>query len=100
MKKGYQGDEIWSAVSPVTGKWELVDPEREFIPGNNHHTVLLQAAGRLRDSLWGFNFSKCQRTVTRSKLFAKNYSPAKRSRCSGFHPGEGRVNPTVALQRK
>jgi hypothetical protein len=33
MKKGYQGDEIWSAVSPVTAKRELVDPEGEFIPG-------------------------------------------------------------------
>jgi hypothetical protein len=33
VKKGYQGDEIWSAVSPVTGKRELVDPEGEFIPG-------------------------------------------------------------------
>ena len=33
MKKGYQGDEIWSAVNPATGKRELVDPEGEFIPG-------------------------------------------------------------------
>jgi hypothetical protein len=33
MKKGYQGDELWSAVNPVTGKRELVDPESEFIPG-------------------------------------------------------------------
>ena len=33
MKKGYQGDAIWSAVNPATGKRELIDPEREFIPG-------------------------------------------------------------------
>jgi hypothetical protein len=33
MKKGYQGDELWSAVNPLTGKQELVDPEGEFIPG-------------------------------------------------------------------
>jgi hypothetical protein len=32
MIKGYQGDEISSAVSPVTSKRELVDPEGEFIP--------------------------------------------------------------------
>ena len=33
MKKGYQGDEIWSAVHPTSGKRELIDPEGEFIPG-------------------------------------------------------------------
>jgi hypothetical protein len=33
MKKGYQGDELWSAVNPASGKRELVDPEGEFIPG-------------------------------------------------------------------
>lgn len=33
MKKGYQGDELWSAVNPLTGNRELVDPEAEFIPG-------------------------------------------------------------------
>ena len=33
MKKRYQGDELWSAVNPLTGKRELVDPEGEFIPG-------------------------------------------------------------------
>ena len=33
MKKGYQGDEIWSAVNPASGKRELIDPEGEFIPG-------------------------------------------------------------------
>jgi hypothetical protein len=33
MKKGYQGDELWSAINPLTGKRELVDPEGEFIPG-------------------------------------------------------------------
>ena len=33
MKKGYQGDELWSAVNPNTGKRELVDPEGELIPG-------------------------------------------------------------------
>ena len=33
MKKGYQGDEIWSAANPSSGKRELIDPEGEFIPG-------------------------------------------------------------------
>jgi len=32
MKKGYQGDELWSAVNPITGKRELVDQEGELIP--------------------------------------------------------------------
>ena len=33
MKKGYQGDELWTAVNALTGKRELVDPEGELIPG-------------------------------------------------------------------
>jgi hypothetical protein len=33
MKKGYQGHELWSAVNPLTGKREHVDPEGELIPG-------------------------------------------------------------------
>jgi hypothetical protein len=33
MKRGYQGDELWTAVNPVTGKREIIDPEAEFIPG-------------------------------------------------------------------
>jgi hypothetical protein len=33
MKKGHQGDELWSAVNPLTGKRELVEPEGELIPG-------------------------------------------------------------------
>jgi hypothetical protein len=33
MKKGYQGDELWTAVNPLTGKREIVDPEGEFVPG-------------------------------------------------------------------
>jgi hypothetical protein len=33
MKKGYEGDELWTAVSPATGKREIIDPESEFIPG-------------------------------------------------------------------
>ena len=33
MEKGYQGDELWTAVNALTGKRELVDPEGEFIPG-------------------------------------------------------------------
>ena len=31
MLKGYQGDELWTAVNPATGKREIVDPEGEFI---------------------------------------------------------------------
>jgi hypothetical protein len=34
MKKGYQGDELWTAVNPLTRKHEIVDPEGEFIPGD------------------------------------------------------------------
>jgi hypothetical protein len=33
MIKGYQGDELWSAVDPQTGKWEIIDPEGERIVG-------------------------------------------------------------------
>jgi hypothetical protein len=33
MIKGYQGDELWTAVNPATGNREIVDPEGEFIPG-------------------------------------------------------------------
>jgi hypothetical protein len=33
MKKGYQGDELWTAVNPITGQRELIDPEGELIPG-------------------------------------------------------------------
>ena len=33
MEKGYQGDELWTAVNPVTNKREIVDPEGEFILG-------------------------------------------------------------------
>ena len=33
MKKGYQGDELWTAVNPAAGKREIVDQEGEFIPG-------------------------------------------------------------------
>jgi len=32
-KKGYQDDELWTAVNPLTGKRQIVDPEGEFIPG-------------------------------------------------------------------
>jgi hypothetical protein len=33
MIKGYQGDELWTAMNPLIGKREIVDPEGEFIPG-------------------------------------------------------------------
>jgi hypothetical protein len=33
MKKGYQGDELWTAVNFATRKREIIDPEAEFIPG-------------------------------------------------------------------
>ncbi len=33
MIKGYQGDELWTAMNPATGKRQIVDPEGEFIPG-------------------------------------------------------------------
>jgi len=33
MKKDYQGNELWSAISPLTGKREIIDPEGELIPG-------------------------------------------------------------------
>jgi hypothetical protein len=33
MIKGYQGDQLWTAVNPSTGKREIVDPEGELIPG-------------------------------------------------------------------
>ncbi len=33
MIKGYEGDELWTAANPATGKRETVDPEGELIPG-------------------------------------------------------------------
>ena len=33
MKKGYQSNELWSAISPLTGKREIIDSEGELIPG-------------------------------------------------------------------
>ena len=33
MIRGYQGDELWTAINPSTGKRQIVDPEGEFIPG-------------------------------------------------------------------
>ena len=33
MIKGYQGDELWTAMNPSTGKREIVDPEGEFLLG-------------------------------------------------------------------
>jgi hypothetical protein len=33
MIKGYQGDELWTAVNPSTGKRQIIDAEGEFIPG-------------------------------------------------------------------
>jgi hypothetical protein len=38
MKRGYQGDELWTAVNPVTGKREIVDPEGEFIPDELYYS--------------------------------------------------------------
>ena len=32
MIKGYRGNELWTAMNPSTGKRQIVDPEREFIP--------------------------------------------------------------------
>jgi hypothetical protein len=43
MIKGYQGNELWTAVKPLTGKREIVDPEGEFITGETIvKAVLLQ----------------------------------------------------------
>jgi hypothetical protein len=33
MIKGYQDDELWTAINPSTGKRQIVDPEADFIPG-------------------------------------------------------------------
>ena len=33
MKKGYQGDQLWSAVNPLTGNREIIDPESELVSG-------------------------------------------------------------------
>jgi hypothetical protein len=33
MTKGYEGDELWTAVNPLTRKREVLDPEGEFVPG-------------------------------------------------------------------
>ena len=33
MIKGYKGDELWTAMNPLSGKRQIVDPEGELIPG-------------------------------------------------------------------
>ena len=33
MIRGYQGDELWTVVNPLTGKREVIEPEGEFLPG-------------------------------------------------------------------
>jgi hypothetical protein len=101
MKKGYQGDEIWSAVNP-SGKRELIDPEGEFIPGETIIKLLLQAARWLCDSPWGFPLqSGGGRLLARSLELTPIFFPTATSQdnvAPGAHPGEGGVNPTVALQ--
>ena len=55
MKKGYQGDEHWTAVSPATGKREIVDPEGEFISGETITKLYYCKPARwLRDGPGGF----------------------------------------------
>jgi hypothetical protein len=67
MKKGYQGDEIWSAVNPASGKRELIDPEGEFIPGET--IVKLYYRNRLDGYVTrGHRCSKSQRIASRSNL--------------------------------
>jgi hypothetical protein len=53
MKKGYQGDELWTAVNPLTGKREIVDLEGEFIPGETIVKLYYcKQSGRLCDDSW------------------------------------------------
>ena len=33
MIKGYQSDELWTAMNPLSGKRQIVDAEGEFTPG-------------------------------------------------------------------
>jgi hypothetical protein len=47
MIKGYQGDELWTAVNPLTRKREVVDAEGDFIPGE---TMLQRATCRPRQA--------------------------------------------------
>ena len=61
MKKGYQGDELWTAVNPAAGKREIVDQEGEFIPGKtNVKLIKLYYWKRIwvRDNPSGFTFQR------------------------------------------
>jgi hypothetical protein len=73
MKKGYQGDELWTAVNPATGKRNIVDPEGRVHSGrDNHEAVLLQAAGGYV-TIPEIRFSKSLRMGVRSNLLAKTF---------------------------
>jgi hypothetical protein len=71
MKKGYEGDEIWSAVSPVTGKQELIDPEGEFIPVKQSSSCIIANGWTDTSRCLEHRYSKSRATVTRSKPLAK-----------------------------
>ena len=77
MTKGYQGDELWTAVNPATGRRDIVDPEGEFIPGE---TIMKLYYSKRIDgyvTIPGIHFSKWLQTGTRSNPLAKAF-PNKR----------------------
>ena len=59
MIRGYQGDELWTAMNPSTGKREIVDPEVEFSPGETIIKLIKLYYWKriwVRDNPWGFAF--------------------------------------------
>src|SRR6476620_10770159 len=99
MIKGYQGDELWTAVNPATGKHEVVEPEGEFIPGETIIKLCYWKGidGYVRipgDSLFKVVAVTRARTC-RLMLFQTNVQK-QRERYAWSPPRDG-VNPTVAL---
>ena len=71
MIKGYRGDELWTAVNPLSGKRQIVDPEGEFMAGET--IVKLYYWKRVDGyvTVPGTRFSKSRRTATRWKQLDK-----------------------------
>jgi hypothetical protein len=82
MIKGYQGDELWTAINPSTGKRQIVDPEGECIPGET--IVKLYYSGRIDgyvtipgDSLFKVAADGYYARPYRLRLSRTNSPPAK-----------------------
>ena len=105
MIRGYQGDELWTAINPSTGKRQIVDPEGEFIPGETiiklHYWKRIDGYVTIPgDSLFkvapdGYTLESCRAKVLPSRQSQR--ATSETSDTPGVHPGEGRAARTVAL---